>query len=522
MRQEPAEKGPEPAWEGNSGTVQDGGWWRWDFVLCLTVALVAAFLLPLDDADLPMHLRTGAWILDNGRVPFVEPFAWTRAGAPFYAYSWLPEVLYEWAWRTGGATGLSGLHALLLGAVVVALWDLARVARWSVWATRLILSVHLVLWLMVQPATRPQLMLAIALPMAWAGAYRLIHASGRSSMLRASVLITVAGVLSVNSHLFFFISTAPVVVLLAQDRIRWPLVALHQLATVAGWSITPYVLYLPDVLRLYLGANALLGAASPISELEGGFSLLMHAALGTRLLVGALLVLPLLPFFAQRTPRERWWYGLAWLAGLGLYGLAVRGLLIWWLLALPLLAWCLASVPLPALTATRRAVVGGWIVSIVGLLFQGAKARARTPRVQGLPHPSAPALAPAVRWLDCAIPRPTGTPMRATTAFDYGSYLTWRTPQLSWSIDGRSIFPDSVARADARQELRAGPPVAPPWRGSDVVLLAAGHATLLDVARDGEWQQVALPVPDRSIAVALWVRQTVARGATRCSGMTSG
>src|SRR5262245_12116688 len=59
----------------------------------LWLALLAACVfvggatLPLADPDLPMHLATGEWILQHGRLPVVEPFAWSRAGAPYYAYS---------------------------------------------------------------------------------------------------------------------------------------------------------------------------------------------------------------------------------------------------------------------------------------------------------------------------------------------------------------------------------------------------------------------------------------------------
>lgn len=515
VERSPAGEGPVPPMQGNSESVRHGGWWRWDLWLALAAAMVSAFLLPLDDADLPMHLRTGAWILEHGQLPMVEPFAWTRAGSPFYAYSWLPEVLYSSAWRAGGASLLSTLHAVLLGGVVLALWWLARAADWTRWSARLVMSVHLVLWLTVQPATRPQLFLAIALPMAWAGAFQLqrTNAGARWAALAG---VFFANVLVVNSHLFFFLMLAPIVVLLAERKFSRQRVLAFTAATIGGWVVCPYLLQLPKLLALNLGENALLGAASPIMELEGGFHLLMHAAIGTRLLVGGLLLLPLLPFFAVRTPRERWWYGLSWLAGLGLYGLAVRGLLIWWLLALPLVAWAVATIPLPTLLSTRRLVVIGWCLSIVGLLGQAQKARALAPKAVGLPHPMATELAAAVAWLECAVP--TGNPaVRATTAFDYGSYLTWRLPQFSWSIDGRSIFPDSVARADARQELRGGLPIMPPWRSGDVVLLASTHAVWHDVSQDTAWVQVPLPNRSGRPVVAMSVRREIALRSGRCN-----
>lgn len=501
--------------EDNSVTVCDGGWARWDFLLCLAVAMTSAYIVPLTDPDLPMHLRTGAWILDNGRVPLVEPFAWTRAGAPFYAYSWAPEVLYELAWRTGGRSALSALHALLFGAVVVAAWDLARAARWSVWATRLTLAVHLLLWHNWLLAARPQLFTAIVLPMAWAGAYRLTSDSTRESSWRTLLLLLLANAVAVNSHLFFPLMLAPAVVFLSAPEVQWKNLGIFLGVTLAGWAISPYALHLGRMLALNFGRNAMQGAASPIMEMEGGFAFLLHAPLDIHLIVGGLLLLPLVPTFAERSRRARWWFGLVWLAGLGLFGIAVRGMFLWWLLALPLVAGALATVPLPSMRSTRRAVVACWIVAITILLGQSIKMRKQAPEGAPLPLESAATLEPAVRWLSCAL-EDRGGPKRAITIFNYGSYLTWRAPRLSWSIDGRVIFPDSVARPEVGQFLHSGPPIEPPWRSAEVVLLNARHATLPTVMRDRGWQRIPLAVKDSASATTLVVRRELAVRGARC------
>ncbi|AMW05825.1 hypothetical protein GEMMAAP_15515 [Gemmatimonas phototrophica] len=515
--QRPVTDGPATLVEGNSGTVLPGGWWRWDVLLCLVVSMVSAALLPLDDTDLPMHLRTGAWILEHGTVPFVEPFAWTRDGAPFYAYSWLPEVLYQLAWSKGGPWGLSLLHAVFVAGAVAALWDLARTACWSLWATRLVVSIHLILWLLVQPATRPQLMLAIALPLAWAGAIRLRDHSSVSNPWRGLIRVWFAALLAVNAHLFFLLTIVPGVVLLAANPVPWRNALLYVGATVLGWLCTPYALKLLDILRLYLSPNPLVGLASPITELENGFAVLMHSGIGTRILVGILLVLPLLPFMSSLRQRERWWYGMAWMAGLGLYGLALRGLLIWWLLALPLVAMAFASIPLPSLTLTKRLVVVGWMVSIVGLVGQGLTMRQKMPRVDILPHSESPALAKAVGVLSCLFQKDANSqPVRGTTVFNYGSYLTWRVPTVSWSVDGRSIFPDSVAMAEVRQELRHGSLVEPPWRSSELALLPPGHATIGHIAADSGWERVAFSPDTAASGAELWIRRSLARKHNEC------
>jgi len=505
----------DSALEDNSATVRDGGWARWDFLLCLAVAVISAFMAPLTDPDLPMHLRTGAWILDNGRVPLTEPFAWTRVGAPFYAYSWAPEVLYELAWRAGGQRMLSALHALLLGAVVVAAWDLARVARWSVWATRLTLAVQLLLWHNGLLATRPQLFIGIVLPLAWAGAYRLTSASVPESGWRTLAMLLLANAVAVNSHLFFPLMLAPVVVFLSAPIVRWKHLGLFVGVTLTGWAISPYALHLGRMLALNFGRNAMQGAASPIAEMEGGFALLLHAPMGTRVVVGGLLLLPLVPYFAERSRRERWWFGLVWLAGLGLFGIAVRGLLLWWMLALPLVAGAIATVPLPSMASTRRAAVACWSLAIASMIGNSVRMRKQAPDTSPLPLKSAVAVEPAVRWLSCAT-KGAERPRRAITIFNHGSYLAWRLPQLSWSIDGRVIFPDSVARPEVGQFLYSGPPIEPPWRSAEVVLLNARHATLPTVIRDRGWQRIPLAVKDSASATTLVVRRELAVRGARC------
>ena len=58
--------------------------------------------------------------------------------------------------------------------------------------------------------------------------------------------------------------------------------------------------------------------------------------------------------------RERWWYGLAWLAGVFGFGLAIRSLLPWWLMMLPLVGLAVGSLASPTtavVITTQRALV---------------------------------------------------------------------------------------------------------------------------------------------------------------------
>src|SRR5712692_10996196 len=43
----------------------------------------------LGDGDTGWHVRTGEWILANGRVPSQDIFSYTKAGQPWFAWEWL-------------------------------------------------------------------------------------------------------------------------------------------------------------------------------------------------------------------------------------------------------------------------------------------------------------------------------------------------------------------------------------------------------------------------------------------------
>jgi hypothetical protein len=98
------------------------------FALRLMPSLTdAAFLMPiaflfvrmggatgmLGDGDTGWHVRTGEWIMANGRVPHQDMFSYTRAGQPWFAWEWLWDVIFAWLHQRGG------MGAVILASVVV-------------------------------------------------------------------------------------------------------------------------------------------------------------------------------------------------------------------------------------------------------------------------------------------------------------------------------------------------------------------------------------------------------------------
>jgi len=101
----------------------------------------------------------------------------------------------------------------------------------------------------------------------------------------------------------------------------------------------------------------------------------------------------------------------------------------------------------------------------------------------------------------------TGARGRILTTFTFGSYLTWRLPGYSASIDSRGLFPDSVAGAEAfvlasDREVPLGP-----WRSADVAIVPLRYrvAGVLDTASG--WRRLAASRDEavRTDSVGLWV-----------------
>ncbi|HSJ64282.1 MAG TPA: hypothetical protein VK922_10365 [Gemmatimonadaceae bacterium] len=493
-----------PSWRG-----EYGGPWQIELGLLALVLAAASFIAPLADPDLPMHLAIGEWIVRHGTVPTVEPFAWTRAGEPYYAYSWLPEVGFFAAYRAAGVMGVQVLQGLGVLATLLSLAVLARLARWSVWTAVVLAASYAVTAMSLAPYLRPHLVLIAAVPLAWGCALRLVE-SDRPWRWASGIFMLSA--LSANSHLLFPVIAAPWLLL----ALRWPgsgRAAWLVGATMAGWLLTPYAFDWPAVFALNFNDNVLFTYPTPIGELTPG---VQAAVNGRGVLLVMTVVFALLPWLATRlTTRERIIWGAAWLAGFLAFALAVRAFLVWWLLLLPMVGGLVDGI---ARLPRRREILLAQRIAVGALVLLLAFARASiagapwaedTGAARWIPRRAAPWVDPVARWLDCRMRDEASG--RAMTAFPLGTYLTWHYPRLSYSIDSRNIFPDSVAAAEgyvlaSERRLALGP-----WRSADVAIVPFRYpvASALDTADD--WRR-AVMVVDRgewsdSDSLGLWIRE---------------
>jgi hypothetical protein len=88
-----------------------------DFVVLAAILFLFGLLsgapMLLGDGDTGWHIRTGEWILANGRVPDTDLFSFTRPGEPWFAWEWLWDVVFAWLHQHWG------LAAVVLGNVLI-------------------------------------------------------------------------------------------------------------------------------------------------------------------------------------------------------------------------------------------------------------------------------------------------------------------------------------------------------------------------------------------------------------------
>jgi hypothetical protein len=480
--------------------------WLFSLAACCVAAAVWAGFAPLADPDLPMHLTVGEWIYTHHRVPFEEPFAWTRAGEPYYAYSWLAQLAFFATMRAFGPVGLHLMAAFIAVAIVLAGAAAGRSMGLGFSRSTILGVLSIAIAMESTPFLRPQLFMHALVPLAWASAFWFVRA-GPSRRVYAALALWMASALAAGIHISFPVVAAPLVLLWARVKAGDSSRALMATAIVMlGWCTSPYALHWPAVFALNLGYNAITAGLSPAGELAPGFSVspLVGAALAT------------LPFLvdARSTRRlERLALGMLWLAGLVVFARYFKGLGPWWWCALPLVVMALRRLPDPS--DARMDLSWAILTPCVLLAFAPTNVRLwkATRAYEGgiesrtLPSLKAFASEPAAKWLESNARIPSGT--KLLTTFNYGSYLKWRLPALSESIDSRGVFPDSAALPDVpsrRRQRHVGP-----WRSADVAVVPVTYAVASLLDADPAWRRIgtaaAAPWAPGAPKAGLWVKQ---------------
>jgi hypothetical protein len=224
--------------------------------------------------------------------------------------------------------------------------------------------------------------------------------------------------------------------------------------------------------------------------------------------------LPLVADTKRWTWREQLLFGALWLAGLLVFARYFKGLGPWWWCATPLCAAALHRIPTPSAGIARSAFAMLLPAAILAAsvtnvrLYKALNGLEGDAKTRILPSLKGYAAEPAARWLRGALRADARG--RLLTTFNYGSYLKWRLPYLSESIDSRGIFPDSAALPDV--PTLAHRSHVGPWADADVAIVPVSYpvSSLLD--RDQRWQRVGVArapdwAPDAPQA-GLWVKRS--------------
>ncbi|MCC6857558.1 MAG: hypothetical protein IT158_03300 [Bryobacterales bacterium] len=81
----------------------------------------------LGDGDTGWHIRTGDFILEQGRVPSRDIFSFSRPDQPWFAWEWLADLIFALLHRLLGLKGVVLLAGVTIAAAYTALF------RYSVW-----------------------------------------------------------------------------------------------------------------------------------------------------------------------------------------------------------------------------------------------------------------------------------------------------------------------------------------------------------------------------------------------------
>jgi hypothetical protein len=427
------------------------------------------------------------------------------------------ETMYYLTLAHAGPIGLHVLQGVMYVALGTSVVMLGYVAGWRSWTTLVMVAVQLIVVLGATPYLRPQAILAVAMPIVWALVLRARAADRLTWEFPALVLVSAV---VANSHLLVPITAAPCVLLLTRLPARRARLVTIPLAIVVGWFLTPYALHWVDVYKLNFAPNALLRPPSPIAEYKPGFTMAVMAGVSSLFVCFPFLFLPWL-VAPKYTARERALFGLLWFAGLLLFAAAVRSLIVWWLLIIPGVGLAVDLLPRPTLPMIRTAQRAVVITIFASVSLLGVDAVNDPWMVTGtlatrvLPTMNARSMEPIAEWLDCNVKRDVGG--RLVTTFNLGGYVPWRLAYLSESIDGRTIFPDSVDKPETYFPPNRATIPLPPYRTGDLAIAPVEFpiAAVLDTASG--WHRIAITsqLEGRATMIGLWVTDAWWRRAGR-------
>jgi len=310
-------------------------------VAFVAIALLAGLFTVhrFDDLDICWHLRTGQWILSEGRIPHTDPFAGGTVVPSWVDFEWGSQVIAAIAVKLGG---LAGLQLLVAGLVVATLLIFFFSAPRS--PTLLLAGLCFTLTAWQRFLIRPDILCLPMLLIAMAWIDRIPRATRSTPILLAmltAVMVNLHGsfilipTLVAAASFGALLSRREPAILLAHGR-ALVLCCLAALLNPYGYQI--YVLFAP-YLSSVLSAVGIISPVQRLVELEWTPTWRLFASdplfptFPSLLLVGALIF-----SFVRLKSRDSLRRGLCALAAFALALSAVRHLLPFGVVALAVIA----------------------------------------------------------------------------------------------------------------------------------------------------------------------------------------
>jgi hypothetical protein len=216
---------------------------------CLPSLTDVAFVLPivllfarlggvgflLQDCDTGWHIRTGEWILQNGRVPDRDIFSFTKAGEPWFAWEWLWDLIFGWMHQQWGLVAVVMASLLVISLTFALLYRLTRRKCPNVLiafgVTFLAIAASSIHWL-----ARPHLFTILFVVVFYSLLERV-----RDGNVRLLWLLPALTVLWTNLHGGFFVGIALIGAYAAGELGGWALESLPEARRAALQRSKPYL-----------------------------------------------------------------------------------------------------------------------------------------------------------------------------------------------------------------------------------------------------------------------------------------
>lgn len=211
------------------------------------------------DSDTGWHIRNGESILESRTAPGVDPFSYTRAGRPWFAWEWLSDIVLAAAHKLGGLSGVALIAAL---AIALSAWGAARLTLslggdflFTAASMILLLSVTSIHWL-----ARPHVF-------SWGIAllFLAITEHDRRSSTNTIFVLPVLACLWANLHGSFLLGPAILLLYAAGELPAWRRAArfaIAALVSLAATFINPYGWHLHEHVVAYLQNDYLMNHIS--------------------------------------------------------------------------------------------------------------------------------------------------------------------------------------------------------------------------------------------------------------------